>query len=219
MLPSLLTKLDDHNLRENEPNSRSSARSRQPQRNHRTLSSAIDSFLELNRPNSPEDVPPQTVQDTFVQALLLLATEEGSQLAFQLLDTINLEGNEGLDGGKQGGVTDEFLDSLERVALKDVPNKETADCPICTNLFVDNEYPLLVRLPCKVQHASGIKSKGHIFDMDCIAPWLKMNSTCPLCRFDVMAAEKTRREKLEEELRKLKEEDEEEEEEGWDVYG
>lgn len=211
-------------MRENTPprsgrNNRSGGRSGQPHRNHRTLSAAIDSFIELNNPHSSAQVPSQTVHDTFLQALLLLATEEGSELALQLLDTINLEANGGAGGDKHQGVTDEFLDSLERVKLKDIPNKETADCPICTNLFVDNEYPLLVRLPCNVQHASGKKSKGHIFDMECIAPWLKMNSTCPLCRFDVVAADKTRREKLEEELRKLKEEDEEEEEEGWDVYG
>lgn len=40
-----------------------------------------------------------------------------------------------------------------------------------------DDYPLVVRLPCH---------KDHIFDMDCVAPWLKMNSTCPLDRTDFL---------------------------------
>lgn len=215
----LTVKQDDHNLRELS-STPSESTNRDRSRNHRTLSSAIESFLELNNPNGSTTQSPQSLQETFNQALSLLASEEGSELALQLLDTINLEDAAGLGpDGKKKGVSDEFLDSLERVQLKDLPNKETADCPICTNLFIDNEYPLLVRLPCNVQHVSGKKAKGHIFDMECISPWLKMNSTCPLCRFDIVAAEKKRKENLEEELRKLKEEDDEEEEEGWDIYG
>jgi hypothetical protein len=38
--------------------------------------------------------------------------------------------------------------------------------------FVD-EYPLVVRLPCH---------KDHLFDLECISPWLKVNPTCPLDR-------------------------------------
>lgn len=111
---------------------------------------------------------------------------------------------------EEGGVSDEFFESLERVDVSTLP--ANADCPICTNKFVDNEYPLLVKLPCYVQ--SSLK-KAHIFDMDCIAPWLKVHSTCPMCRFNVNEAEKIRLRKLEEEL----DQSEEEEEEGWDVYG
>ena len=37
-------------------------------------------------------------------------------------------------------------------------------------------YPLVVRLPCHPQHK---------FDLDCIRPWLKLNSTCPLDRKDL----------------------------------
>jgi hypothetical protein len=36
-----------------------------------------------------------------------------------------------------------------------------------------DEYPLVVRLPCH---------KDHIFDLECISPWLKVNPTCPLDR-------------------------------------
>ena len=50
------------------------------------------------------------------------------------------------------------------------------DCPICSNPFLDDEYPLVVRLPCNPKH---------MFDLECIAPWLKLQATCPLDRKDV----------------------------------
>ncbi|TID20683.1 hypothetical protein E6O75_ATG05447 [Venturia nashicola] len=36
-----------------------------------------------------------------------------------------------------------------------------------------DEYPLVVRLPC---------DDRHLFDLECIRPWLKLNPTCPLDR-------------------------------------
>lgn len=38
-------------------------------------------------------------------------------------------------------------------------------------------YPLVVELPCNTNHR---------FDLDCIRPWLKLNSTCPLDRKDLL---------------------------------
>mmetsp|Transcript_7309 Transcript_7309/g.9249 ORF Transcript_7309/g.9249 Transcript_7309/m.9249 type:complete len:148 (-) Transcript_7309:882-1325(-) len=145
-------------------------------------------------------------------------TEEGLTLALELVNSLE-NSDVQFNDNKEKGVSQEFLDSLERVSINDLPNKETADCPICTNKFIDDKYPLLVKLPCSVQQINGKKGKGHIFDLECIGPWLKVNSTCPLCRFDVLEANKKRKEKLEEELRKAKEEDDEEEEEDWDDYG
>lgn len=72
---------------------------------------------------------------------------------------------------KLQGVPDSFLDELERVPKKAL--KKTDTCPICCNPFLDDEYPLVVQLPCH---------KDHRFDLDCIRPWLKLNSTCPLDR-------------------------------------
>lgn len=40
-----------------------------------------------------------------------------------------------------------------------------------------DKYPLVVRLPCH---------KDHIFDLECIAPWLKLHATCPLDRKDLL---------------------------------
>ena len=43
-------------------------------------------------------------------------------------------------------------------------------------LSVLDPYPLVVRLPCH---------KDHKFDMECIAPWLRLHATCPLDRKDL----------------------------------
>lgn len=86
------------------------------------------------------------------------------------------------------GVSDEFVEQLERVPKKSL--KEDMTCPICSNGFLEGEitslvheefyadveidsHPLVVRLPCH---------KDHIFDLECIQPWIKLNATCPLDR-------------------------------------
>lgn len=69
------------------------------------------------------------------------------------------------------GVSDEFIEQLERVPRKQL--KPDMSCPICSNPFLDDSHPLVVRLPCH---------KDHIFDLECIQPWLKLNPTCPLDR-------------------------------------
>ncbi|PVI05077.1 hypothetical protein DM02DRAFT_126465 [Periconia macrospinosa] len=73
------------------------------------------------------------------------------------------------------GVPDSFLDELERVPNKSL--KPTDTCPICVNPFLEDQYPLVVQLPCH---------KDHRFDLDCIRPWLKLNSTCPLDRKELL---------------------------------
>lgn len=69
------------------------------------------------------------------------------------------------------GVPDSFLAELDRVPKKSL--KKDDSCPICSNTFLDDPHPLVVRLPCH---------KDHIFDLDCITPWLKLNPTCPMDR-------------------------------------
>jgi len=39
--------------------------------------------------------------------------------------------------------------------------------------YLSDPHALVVRLPC---HTS------HLFDLECIEPWLKMHNTCPLDR-------------------------------------
>ena len=69
------------------------------------------------------------------------------------------------------GVTDEYIAELERVPKKSL--KQDQSCPICSNPFLEDPHPLVVKLPC---HG------GHIFDLECIQPWLKLNPTCPMDR-------------------------------------
>ncbi|KAK5162885.1 uncharacterized protein LTR77_011142 [Saxophila tyrrhenica] len=69
------------------------------------------------------------------------------------------------------GVSDEFIEQLERVPKKSL--KEDMSCPICSRPFLEDSHPLVVQLPCH---------KDHIFDLECIHPWLKLNPTCPLDR-------------------------------------
>jgi hypothetical protein len=76
---------------------------------------------------------------------------------------------------KVQGVPQSYLDGLERVDKRKL--KKTDSCPICNEAFLDDEYPLVVQLPC---HAT------HRFDMDCVGPWLRMNGTCPLDRKELM---------------------------------
>ncbi|CUS07497.1 unnamed protein product [Tuber aestivum] len=68
-------------------------------------------------------------------------------------------------------VPDEFLDTLDRVPKSKL--KAGDECPICGERFLDDEFPLVVRLGCQGRH---------LFDLECIAPWLKIRSTCPMDR-------------------------------------
>ncbi|KAJ5595103.1 uncharacterized protein N7459_001311 [Penicillium hispanicum] len=100
------------------------------------------------------------------------------------------------------GVSEEFCDVLDRVPKSSL--NESQICPICNNPFLEDEYPLVVQLPC---HPT------HLFDLECVRPWLRLRGTCPLDRTDFA---KQLRDKAEA-RKKLVEEDEEEE---WDgMYG
>ncbi|KAF3761524.1 hypothetical protein M406DRAFT_29349, partial [Cryphonectria parasitica EP155] len=72
------------------------------------------------------------------------------------------------------GVSQEFLDILERVPKKSLRPDDA--CPICAEKFLDDQYPLVVELQC---HHS------HKFDLDCVGPWLQIKGTCPMCRTDL----------------------------------
>lgn len=198
--PSQMLTTDDHNL---ELSSRAPSQD-QP---HQTLSSIIESFI------ADTSVDAQGHQhlgrELFNRALRTINQDERSEVLQEIIASLERVGDK---FRPDAGVSQEFLDSLERVDVSSLP--ETADCPICTNRFADAEYPLVVKLPC---HVKG--RREHVFDMDCIAPWLKMHSSCPLCRFDMRDADSVRRERLARELARAKEEDDEEEEEDWDMYG
>ncbi|KAJ5928896.1 hypothetical protein N7466_007852 [Penicillium verhagenii] len=126
--------------------------------------------------------------------------QDGEDLLTQMIQ--NLLSGADMPPREVEGVSEEFCDALDRVPKSSLKPDQT--CPICGNSFLDDEYPLVVKLPC---HPT------HIFDMECVRPWLRLRGTCPLDRVDFA---KQLREK-EEAKKKLVEEDEEEE---WDgMYG
>ncbi|CAI5758314.1 unnamed protein product [Candida verbasci] len=161
-------------------------------RQHETLSNIIDNFLSNTR----------TIHQTNEQILsTALGQLENNPTIIQMLES--------LDDKPKKGVDSEFLDTLERVPISELKNEV---CPICTNKFIDDPYPLVVRLPCG-------RGVNHIYDLDCIGPWLQLNSTCPLDRIDLLDLKRQRKDKIQQEIDKAKEEDDEEEEDDWDVYG
>jgi len=69
------------------------------------------------------------------------------------------------------GCPDDFIANLDRVPKEKLTKDQS--CPICATPFLDDKYPLVVQLPCH---------KDHLFDLECIEPWLKLNASCPLDR-------------------------------------
>lgn len=162
----------------------------------------LESFLTNNQGYGQGEE--ETMRQSLVNALGLMNHDiNDNSVPSQLIDILSEN-----DGNK--GISSEFLDTLERVDVNKL--SDTDDCPICTNKFKDDDYPLIVKLPCSMKN-----SKDHIFDLDCIGPWLTVNSTCPLCRFDVKDITKLRRQRLEADLLAAK--DDEEEEDDWELYG
>ncbi|KAL8905055.1 MAG: hypothetical protein Q9207_002870 [Kuettlingeria erythrocarpa] len=74
------------------------------------------------------------------------------------------------EGG--GNLLDTLIETLEADA--ESPPKEVKGV---SDSFLDDQYPLVVRLPCH---------KDHIFDLECIAPWLKLHATCPMDRKNLL---------------------------------
>jgi hypothetical protein len=69
------------------------------------------------------------------------------------------------------GVDQAFVDALDRVNRKKLSHDD--DCAICKIPYLEDELCLVVELPCK---------GAHRFDLECVAPWLRVKGTCPMCR-------------------------------------
>ncbi|KOS17275.1 putative RING finger protein [Escovopsis weberi] len=72
------------------------------------------------------------------------------------------------------GVSQEFVDTLDRVDRRRLGAED--DCAICKVPYLEDEYCLVVELPCKGRHR---------FDLECVGPWLRSKGTCPMCRTEM----------------------------------
>ncbi|KAG9307781.1 hypothetical protein G9A89_023346 [Geosiphon pyriformis] len=70
--------------------------------------------------------------------------------------------------------SDEIINKLPKVKInKTQVVEEQLNCPVCKDDFKEAEEA--TTLPCK-----------HAFHDECIRPWLKMNGTCPVCRYSLV---------------------------------
>lgn len=160
------------------------------------------SQIETSNPSTPHNNPhavPTPADIAATERLLrdqfstLLSSAPNETNAELLQELITFTEDAALE--KPKGVPQSYLDELERVDKKVVKKCEEA-CPICAEKFADDEYPLVVKLPC---HDS------HWFDLECVAPWLRLHGTCPLDRKELL--------KKKEVVKKVEDEEEEE----WDT--
>ena len=72
-----------------------------------------------------------------------------------------------------------FIESLEDMTINEDDIKNNLSCAICQESFKLNE--IIKELPCKPnQHYFHFKND----ECEGIIPWLKLNNTCPICRFE-----------------------------------
>ncbi|KAK6526062.1 hypothetical protein TWF281_011101 [Arthrobotrys megalospora] len=159
---------DDHNL----PASSTSLKPI-PRRPRPDLSNFFSSLtLDSTTPSTstiPSDETPSSAFTSLARAWQ--QSIEGNEVLESLIEQL-IEEAQG--GTTVKGVSQEFLDGLERIPKKELVEADI--CPICNTSFLLDQYPLVVRLPCH---------KSHAFDLECISPWLKLHTTCPLDRIDL----------------------------------
>lgn len=98
------------------------------------------------------------------------------QLLSQLLpESLQEEWLDQLAEADKKGCPESFIDSLPRVPKTEL--SPSSSCSICCANYLEDEYPLVVRLP----HC------GHDFDLECISVWFTKSTSCPLCRDDVLS--------------------------------
>ncbi|GFZ49583.1 hypothetical protein JCM24511_07703 [Saitozyma sp. JCM 24511] len=82
--------------------------------------------------------------------------------------------------GPQGPLpaSDVVIEGLPRFKVdeKALEQSQFKDCPVCKDDFEIGDE--VMRIPC-----------AHIFHVDCLQPWLKVNGSCPVCRFSLVPAE------------------------------
>ncbi|KAF7928142.1 uncharacterized protein EAE97_009940 [Botrytis byssoidea] len=139
-----------------------------------TSTSTTDPNWHHNNPHAvptPVDVAAsyRLLQDQF----LTLRTNDPSSTTAPLLDLLISSITSQIDSPPTtiSGCSQAYLDTIDRVPRSSLKADET--CPICGEKFLDDQYCLVVVLPCH---------QTHKFDLECVGPWLRLNGTCPLDR-------------------------------------
>ncbi|TAQ90281.1 hypothetical protein B7494_g1373 [Chlorociboria aeruginascens] len=141
------------------------------------IETASTPSLTHNNPHAtptPVDVAAayRLLQDQY--SMLLQGSESPNSSLLELLISA-LDSSIADPPTKVEGVPQSYLDSLDRVPKKQLGEEES--CPICAERFLDDEFPLVVELPCH---------KTHRFDLECVGPWLRLQGTCPLDRKELL---------------------------------
>lgn len=113
-----------------------------------------------------------------IRSLLRSAYLSNEQISSEeLVNLLNMLGSQlDFDGNSDdtsGGLSENYIDSLPRIDKHKISDGDS--CAICQCDFLDDPYPLVVKLPrC-----------NHEFDLECLTIWLQKNHTCPMCRDDL----------------------------------
>ncbi|KAI1814880.1 hypothetical protein GGS20DRAFT_376047 [Poronia punctata] len=116
----------------------------------------------------------QLVQDQFATLATDSPSDTNRDFLTSLLESIQADVESPPD--RLEGVDETYLADLDRVPRKKLQDDPEGQCMICAEKFLDDPYPLVVKLPC---HGP------HIFDLECVGPWLLSKGTCPACRYDL----------------------------------
>jgi hypothetical protein len=134
------------------------------------------------------------VQDQFATLASTSDSSENIELLRRLVRDLETDVND--PPTEVRGVSAEFLADLDRVPRKKLGDDDC--CPICNERYLDDQYCLVVGLPCH---------RSHRFDLECVGPWLQSKGSCPLCRKSFIK-----------EKEKVVEDSEEEDEDGMGMF-
>ncbi|OZJ03114.1 hypothetical protein BZG36_03373 [Bifiguratus adelaidae] len=78
--------------------------------------------------------------------------------------------------------SDRFIKALPNIPPTAIASEE--QCIICKDDL--HTSTCITKMPC-----------GHLYDKECLVPWLKLHNTCPMCRLSVESEEQVRQEEEE----------------------
>ncbi|RVW89272.1 E3 ubiquitin protein ligase RIE1 [Vitis vinifera] len=109
-----------------------------------------------------------------IAILYAVAGQEGaSEADLSMLPRYRFEANNEEKSGVGAGTMFPTETSSGYLANERILLPEDAECCICLSSYEDGAE--LHALPC-----------NHHFHSTCIAKWLKMNATCPLCKYNIL---------------------------------